>query len=124
MMKYEYIDKMAASTENHINISGIVGICNLLQSGVSSTFKILREAGIRLWMVTGDDSECAKAVAYNSGMISTKFYVDSFQLPTTREGVYRYLETFLKRIVKNHPKKSISVAVTGHDLQILLMEEY
>jgi phospholipid-transporting ATPase len=41
-----------------------------LQEGVKGTIKSLYEAGIRIWMITGDKKETALSCAHNSGVIT------------------------------------------------------
>lgn len=45
-------------------IPGATGIEDRLQEGVPDTIAALREAGIQLWVLTGDKQETAVNIAY------------------------------------------------------------
>lgn len=43
-----------------------------LQEGVKETFNYLIEAGIKIWMITGDKTETALSVSKNSGLVDSQ----------------------------------------------------
>lgn len=48
----------------NLKLSGATGIEDRLQEGVPATIKSLREAAIKIWMLTGDKEETAVNIAY------------------------------------------------------------
>jgi len=64
----KYIDKIDAIATG-LRYSGSTFIEDELQDNVRETMQILRRAGLRIWMVTGDKRETAVSCARNSGII-------------------------------------------------------
>lgn len=52
--------------DDDLQILGTTGIEDALRDGVPQTITNLMEAGIRVWMLTGDQSETAKMIGYSS----------------------------------------------------------
>lgn len=48
--------------EQGLTLVGVTAVEDKLQTGVPATIAILREAGIRVWMLTGDKTETAKQI--------------------------------------------------------------
>ena len=53
--------------ENGMELLGISGVEDLLQEDIKSVILNLREAGIKVWMLTGDKLETAKCIAISTG---------------------------------------------------------
>uniref|UniRef100_A0A8C0D0X6 Phospholipid-transporting ATPase n=1 Tax=Balaenoptera musculus TaxID=9771 RepID=A0A8C0D0X6_BALMU len=60
----ELLMETAQHLENQLTLLGATGIEDRLQEGVPDTVAALREAGIRLWVLTGDKQETAVNIAY------------------------------------------------------------
>nr|KAG5711610.1 hypothetical protein BaRGS_016792 [Batillaria attramentaria] len=60
----------ACRIENDLDLLGATGIEDKLQDGVPETIAKLREAGINVWVLTGDKQETAIQIAYASKLIS------------------------------------------------------
>jgi len=56
--------------ENDLELLGITGVEDKLQDDVSSTLELLRNAGISIWMLTGDKVETACCIGISSRLIS------------------------------------------------------
>jgi len=56
--------------ENDLELLGITGVEDKLQDDVSSTLELLRNAGINIWMLTGDKVETACCIGISSRLIS------------------------------------------------------
>ena len=52
--------------------SGATGIEDSLQEGVPETIASLREAGMKVWVLTGDKQETAISIAYAAKLIAEK----------------------------------------------------
>lgn len=83
---YNEIEALENEIENHLELSGVIGLEDRLQDGVENTIKRLLEAGIKMWLITGDKGETAKniAVYINSIWFFIVFllfiYIDCFWL--------------------------------------------
>ena len=51
---------------------GVTGVEDKLQENVLETIETLRQAGIKIWMLTGDKVETAKCIAISTGLKSRK----------------------------------------------------
>jgi len=49
---------------------GITGVEDKLQEDVCNTLESLRNAGIKIWMLTGDKVETATCIAISAGIMS------------------------------------------------------
>ena len=54
--------------ESDMELLGVTGVEDKLQRNVQATVKSLKEAGISIWMLTGDKVETAKCIAISSGL--------------------------------------------------------
>lgn len=66
------VRRVVESLETEMEFLGITGVEDKLQEDVSSTIETLREAGIRVWMLTGDKVETAFCIAISAGFKSPK----------------------------------------------------
>ena len=62
------IKKAAEYLENEMDFLGITGVEDKLQNNINDTLESLRNAGIKIWMLTGDKVETAKCVAISAGL--------------------------------------------------------
>ena len=68
-------------------IPGATGIEDRLQEGVPDTIAALREAGIQLWVLTGDKQETAVNIAYACRLLDqtdTVYSINTESIPVTR----------------------------------------
>ncbi|MCJ1286548.1 putative aminophospholipid-translocase [Xylographa opegraphella] len=56
--------------ENNLELLGVTGVEDKLQDNVKSSLELLRNAGIKIWMLTGDKVETARCVAISSKLVS------------------------------------------------------
>ncbi|XP_003473391.1 phospholipid-transporting ATPase VB isoform X1 [Cavia porcellus] len=66
----ELLMETAQHLENQLTLLGATGIEDRLQEGVPDTIAALREAGIQLWVLTGDKQETAVNIAYSCRLLS------------------------------------------------------
>ena len=50
-----------------MNLLAVTGVEDLLQEDIKSVILNIREAGIKVWMLTGDKLETAKCIAISTG---------------------------------------------------------
>ena len=78
---------MAASVREHLEhnleLLGITGVEDKLQREVKPSLELLRNAGIKIWMLTGDKVETARCVAVSSKLVSRSQVIQTVtSLPT------------------------------------------
>ncbi len=54
--------------ENKLQLLGISGVEDKLQENVIKTLENIRNAGIKVWMLTGDKLETAICISISSGL--------------------------------------------------------
>ncbi|XP_035870642.1 probable phospholipid-transporting ATPase VB isoform X2 [Phyllostomus discolor] len=65
----ELLMETAQHLENQLTLLGATGIEDRLQEGVPDTVAALREAGIQLWVLTGDKQETAVNIAHSCRLL-------------------------------------------------------
>ena len=55
-----------------MTLLGITGFEDILQHEAARTIKDFQEAGIRVWMLTGDAEATAREVGFKTGVFSLK----------------------------------------------------
>ncbi|SGZ50248.1 CIC11C00000003463 [Sungouiella intermedia] len=61
--------------ETDVELLGLTGVEDKLQKDVKTSIELLRNAGIKIWMLTGDKVETAKCVAISAKLISRGQFV-------------------------------------------------
>lgn len=61
--------------ERDLELLGVTGVEDKLQKDVKSSLELLRNAGIRIWMLTGDKVETARCVAVSAKLVARGQYV-------------------------------------------------
>ena len=64
----EKIRKIISKLENNMEFLCVTGVEDLLQDEVATTIDNLRNAGIKLWMLTGDKVETATCISISAGI--------------------------------------------------------
>ncbi|KAK9766200.1 putative aminophospholipid-translocase [Basidiobolus ranarum] len=55
--------------EHDLELLGLTGVEDKLQNGVKNTLELLRNAGLKIWMLTGDKIETAKCISVSSKLV-------------------------------------------------------
>ena len=61
--------------EHNIELLGVTGVEDRLQEAVKPSLELLRNAGIKIWMLTGDKVETARCVAVSAKLVSRTQYI-------------------------------------------------
>ncbi|CUM67621.1 uncharacterized protein PRCAT00005322001 [Priceomyces carsonii] len=61
--------------EQELELLGLTGVEDKLQKDVKTSIELLRNAGVKIWMLTGDKVETAKCVSISARLISRGQYV-------------------------------------------------
>ncbi|ELU38737.1 phospholipid-translocating P-type ATPase, putative [Rhizoctonia solani AG-1 IA] len=72
-------EAMAAVVGEHLErgleLLGLTGVEDKLQEDVRATIELLRNAGIRIWMLTGDKVETATCIAISTKLVARNQYI-------------------------------------------------
>lgn len=63
------MEKVSALIEKDFTLVGSTAIEDKLQDGVPETIKLVKKAGIKLWVLTGDKIETAVNIGYSCGLL-------------------------------------------------------
>ena len=95
--KKEKIEEIAQKIEKNLIFLGVTAIEDELQDDVNETLKDFSEAGIKLWVLTGDKKDTAKSIAYSCGL----FDDEEFNIFEIKEGLSKIqLEARLNELVE------------------------
>ena len=78
--KEDYIDRLHEELESDLFLLGATGLEDRLQEGVPQAIEDFHNAGIKVWMLTGDKLETAENIGFSSKMFSEKMFI--FKLHT------------------------------------------
>lgn len=68
---YADLESMTAEeVETNLVLVGVTGVEDLLQENVKQCIEDFRDAGIKVWMLTGDKGATAKEIAYSCGLLT------------------------------------------------------
>ena len=66
---------VSETLEKDLELLGVTGVEDKLQEDVRSTLELLRNAGVKIWMLTGDKIETATCIAISSKLVSRGQYI-------------------------------------------------
>jgi phospholipid-translocating ATPase len=112
--------------ENDLELLGVTGVEDKLQPHVKPSLELLRNAGIKIWMLTGDKVETARCVAISSKLVSRGQYIHTIAGLKRREAALEALSMLdtqpnaallidgqsLALYLQHHRDAFISLAVT------------
>ncbi|CAL8094035.1 unnamed protein product [Calicophoron daubneyi] len=117
------LNKAISQIENNFTLIGCTGIEDMLQDGVPDTITALREAGIQVWVLTGDKEETAVNISYSAG----HFYPGLEEARITKQtgfgGCMAEVEAQIKRMKQlksTNPDVSFGVVIDGQSLNFAL----
>nr|GMD01331.1 phospholipid-transporting ATPase 1 [Ipomoea batatas]GME17546.1 phospholipid-transporting ATPase 1 [Ipomoea batatas] len=106
--------KVAIDIESNLSILGASGIEDKLQQGVPEAIESLREAGIKVWVLTGDKQETAISIGYSSKLLTSTMTHITIK-NSSKDSCKRSLEDGLRLTKKHaaHNSEANSVASTS-----------
>jgi phospholipid-translocating ATPase len=72
---YKEISEMNEEFESGLILLGATAVEDLLQEDVASNISEFQQAGIKTWMVTGDNGTCAKEIGFSCGILNREVEV-------------------------------------------------
>ncbi|KAI1787404.1 aminophospholipid-transporting P-type ATPase [Ganoderma leucocontextum] len=104
---------VAEVLEHDLELLGLTGVEDKLQDEVKSTLELLRNAGIKIWMLTGDKIETATCIAISTKLVARNQYIHQVAKLKTSDQVRDQLE-FLQQ------KLDCCLVIDGESLQLCL----
>ncbi|XP_035765147.1 probable phospholipid-transporting ATPase IIA [Neolamprologus brichardi] len=101
------------SLEMEMELLCLTGVEDQLQTDVRPTLEILRNAGIKVWMLTGDKLETATCTAKNAHLITRNQDIHIFRPVTTRGEAHLELNAFRR-------KHDCALVISGDSLEVCL----
>lgn len=115
------IAEVCHSLEQGINILGVTAIEDRLQDGVPETIKLLRSAGINVWMLTGDKQNTAIQIALLCNLITPESNGQLLSINgKTEDEILRSLERALVIMKTTPERKDLAFVLDGWTLEIIL----
>lgn len=105
---------MVATLERDLELLCLTGVEDRLQENVRPTLEVLRNAGIRVWMLTGDKLETAECIAKSSRLVPRNQPLHIFQKVSGRAEAHLEMNAFRRR-------SDSALVITGESLQVCLL---
>ncbi|ORM42067.1 putative phospholipid-transporting ATPase 5 [Babesia sp. Xinjiang] len=119
-------EEAAVMVEGGLTYLGIVAFRDEIQPGVHETLDLLMEAGVRVWMTTGDNRNAAIETAYLTKLLVSPCRIFDCKLPYSRmdditdnDGTILY-ESFLQQRSEMGITEQLCLVVEGSDLKDFL----
>lgn len=135
----EKMEEVSDSIERDLFLLGGTAIEDRLQDGVPETIAVLAEAGIKLWVLTGDKVETAINIGFSCNLLDNEmdlilFKLDDDNIEEASKLLDQYLmehfnmtgsEEELKRAKKDHnpPAPTHALVIDGDALKVVLEDE-
>lgn len=94
---------VSAEIEKDLEYIATTAVEDKLQDKVPETIKFMREAGIKLWVLTGDKRETAENIGYSANLLDSNMDVVHIQGKTSAD-VERQLSETLDRHILDEPE--------------------
>lgn len=101
------------SLERDMELLCLTGVEDKLQDDVKPTLELLRNAGIKVWMLTGDKLETATSIAKSSHLVSRTQQIHIFRSIKSRNEAHLELNSFRR-------KNDCILIINGDALEICL----
>ncbi|KAH7152092.1 hypothetical protein B0J13DRAFT_497833 [Dactylonectria estremocensis] len=99
--------------ENDLELLGVTGVEDKLQKDVKPSLELLRNAGIKIWMLTGDKVETARCVAVSSKLVARGQYIYTVEKLKKKDNAQDHLD-FLRS------KTDACLLIDGESLALFL----
>jgi phospholipid-translocating ATPase len=132
------LEEVSDLIERDLTLLGGTAIEDRLQDGVPDTIALLAEAGIKLWVLTGDKVETAINIGFSCNLLNNDmeliiFKIEDEQVSTAEEELDKHLASFnmvgsdeeLAAARKSHepPAPTHAIVIDGDSLKLVLDEQ-
>ena len=101
--------------EHDLELLGVTGVEDRLQRDVKPSLELLRNAGVKTWMLTGDKVETARCVAISAKLVARGQYIHTVAKVSDSSGAQRALD-FLRG------KPDCCLLIDGESLTLMLSQ--
>ena len=112
---------MARVVKNHLErnleLLGVTGVEDKLQRDVKPSLELLRNAGIKIWMLTGDKVETARCVAVSAKLVSRTQYIHTITKLSSASGASSAIDAL--SLLRSKPD-STALLIDGDSLSYFL----
>lgn len=118
------IDTLMDQIEANLDLLGATAIEDKLQEQVPETIKALANAGIKLWVLTGDKQETAINIAWACQLIDhsmTRIIVNTASAKT-KEEMIAVLNKHTRAMAEAKPDQNFALVIDGSALRIALFD--
>ena len=99
--------------ECDLELLGVTGVEDKLQKDVKPSLELLRNAGIKIWMLTGDKVETARCVAVSAKLVARGQYIHTIAKLKRKDAAQDHLDLL-------RGKKDSALLIDGESLSLLL----
>ncbi|KAH6684707.1 P-type ATPase-like protein [Halenospora varia] len=99
--------------ERDLELLGVTGVEDKLQKDVKPSLELLRNAGIKIWMLTGDKVETARCVAVSAKLVARGQYIHTIAKLKRKDNAQDHLD-FLRS------KTDACLLIDGESLSLFL----
>merc|ERR1712038_1988210 len=107
------VSAVVESLQRDMKLLCVTGVEDKLQEGVRQTLETLRNAGIKVWMLTGDKLETATCIAKSSRLVSRTQNIHVFKPVSNRSEAHQELNAFRR-------KQDTALVIKGDSLEVCL----
>ncbi|KAK9877429.1 hypothetical protein WA026_018540 [Henosepilachna vigintioctopunctata] len=107
------VSQVIESLEREMELLCVTGVEDKLQENVRPTLELLRNAGIKIWMLTGDKLETACCIAKSSRLVSKSQGLHILKRVVTRTDAHLELNAFRR-------KQGCALVISGESLDVCL----
>uniref|UniRef100_A0A4W5M4I1 Phospholipid-transporting ATPase n=1 Tax=Hucho hucho TaxID=62062 RepID=A0A4W5M4I1_9TELE len=107
------VSAVVESLEREMELLCLTGVEDQLQADVRPTLELLRNAGIKIWMLTGDKLETATCIAKSSHLVSRSQDIHVFRSVSNRGEAHLELNAFRR-------KHDCALVISGDSLEVCL----
>jgi len=93
--RQQKMDEVSEQIENELEIIGSTAIEDKLQEEVGSVIQHIKEATVKLWVLTGDKIETAINIGYSCKLLDDEMEIFIIDQMTTAD-IYKQLKNFNK----------------------------
>ncbi|KAG8532035.1 uncharacterized protein KY384_003671 [Bacidia gigantensis] len=104
--------------EHDLELLGVTGVEDKLQRDVRPSLELLRNAGVKIWMLTGDKVETAKCVAVSAKLVSRTQYIHTVTQISSASGGSAAQDAL--SIIRSKPD-STALLIDGDSLSYFLI---
>ncbi|GAM83616.1 hypothetical protein ANO11243_016040 [Dothideomycetidae sp. 11243] len=104
---------VAQHLEHDLELIGVTGVEDKLQAQIKPSLELLRNAGIKIWMLTGDKIETARCVAISSKLVARGQYIHTISSLKRRDAALEALSVL-------HSQPSACLLIDGQSLSVYL----